>query len=359
MRRVRDRGAPGDAGLLVSPGEIIARAAATVPEDEGAEAKVKVWAPERDRDRGSDDNTIFIGPAAAPMRRARRRPRDTLRYAWFYTSRGAVAVALLAGVVGLPIWLFKSGTIDDASREAKQTYADLRHRADTAVSVALDKLTVEGRNRSSRESLRAALQIKKGDNLLAADPWAIKKRLEALPWIRSATVERRYPNTMVVTLVERTPIARFRDKSGTVLVDDTGALIKVQPEPEHENLILLIGEGAPEAAADLVKLLEDEPALARRILSATRYGQRRWDIAFDGGATLRLPDGHAKAALAKFGEFDRQHSLLARGPVTYDMRLPDRMVIRNPRGPTPATAPAVAPAPTPKPAVSKPPKKTG
>jgi cell division protein FtsQ len=353
MRRVKDRGAQMDSGLLVSPGEIIARAAATVPEhppeEEREAAKAKVWTPERE-----DDDTIVV-PAAAPMRRARRRPKDTLRYVWFYASRGAVAAVLLAGAVGLPVWLLRSGTLDEAGREAAQTVASLKHRADLAASVALDRLSVEGRNRTSREALRAALQIKRGDNLLAADPWAIRKRLEALPWIRSATVERRYPNAMVVTLVERNPIARFRDKGGTILVDETGALIKVTPEQEHENLILLMGEGAPEAAAALLKLLEEEPALARRILSATRYGQRRWDIAFEGGATLRLPDGYAKAALAKFGEFDRQHSLLARGPVTYDMRLPDRMVIRNPR----AATPAVAPAQPEKPAASKKPKKTG
>jgi cell division protein FtsQ len=217
--------------------------------------------------------------------------------------------------------------------------------------VALDRLTVEGRNRTTREALRAALRIKKGDNLLAADPWAIKRRLEALPWIRSATVERRYPNAMVVTLVERTPIARFKDRGGTVLVDETGALIKVAPEKEHENLVLLAGDGAPESAAALLKLLAEEPELARRVVSATRFGQRRWDLAFEGGAILRLPDGYAKAALAKFGEFERQLSLLARGAVTYDMRLPDRLVIRSSR--------AVAPAPPAKPAAVKTTKKTG
>ena len=353
MRRVRDRAA-ADAGLLLSPGEIIARAAATVPErppeDEDKGAKVQVWTPDRDE----DDGTILVAPAA-PMRRARRRPKDTLRYAWFYASRGAVAAVLLGGAIGLPVWLLRSGTLDEASRDAAQTYASLKNRADMATSVALDRLTVDGRNRTSREALRGALQIKRGDNLLAADPWAIKKRLEALPWIRSATVERRYPNAMVVTLVERNPIARFRDKGGTMLVDESGALIKVAPEQEHENLILLMGEGAPEAASALLKLLEEEPALARRIVSAARLGQRRWDITFEGGAVLRLPDGYAKAALAKFGEFDRQHSLLARGPVTYDMRLPDRMVIRNPR----TAAPATAPAPPAKPAAAKPPKKTG
>jgi cell division protein FtsQ len=344
-----------DSGLLVSPGEIIARAAATVPErppeEQETGAKVEVWTPPR-----GDDDTIVV-PPAAPMRRARRRPEDTLRYAWFYASRGALALVLFVGLIGLPVWLLKAGTLDKAEHEAAATYQKLRQRADLGVSVALERLTVEGRNRTTREALRGALQVKKGDNLLAADPWTIKRRLEALPWIRAATVERRYPSAMVVTLVERNPIARFRDRGATMLVDETGALIKVEPEKEHENLILLSGDGAPAAAAALLKLLEDDPALARRVVSAARLGQRRWDITFEGGAVLRLPDGYEKAALAKFGEFDRQHGLLARGAVTYDMRLPDRLVIRGTR--TAAPAPA-APAPPPnKPAASKPPKKTG
>ncbi len=353
MRRVKDR-AMADASLLVSPGEIIARAAATVPdrppEDEETGAKVQVWSPPP---RTADD-TIVIPPAAAPMRRARRRPKDTLRYAWFYASRGTVAALLLAGAVGIPIWLFKSGTIDEAEREAAQTYRHLRE-GDIGVSIAVNRITVEGRNRTPRDAVRAALKTKRGDNLLAADPWAIKKRLEALPWIRAATVERRYPNAILVTLVERVPIARFRDKDGTVLVDETGALIKVTPEKEHENLILLSGEGAPEAAAALLKLLEDEPALARRVSAAARLGDRRWDLAFEGGATLRLPDGYAKAAIAKFAAFEREHGLLARGAVTYDMRLPDRLVIRGTR----TESPAATPAKPERPAASKTPKKTG
>lgn len=350
MRRVRDRGAPLDAGLLVSPGEIIARAAATVlnrPLEPADEDRVRVWTAPRE-----SDDTIVVAPAA-PLRRARRRPEDLLRYVWFYASRGTLAAALLVAAIGVPVWLFASGALDDAERQAAETYANLRQGAELGGAVKLDRLAVEGRNRTSREALRAALQLKKGDNLVAADPWAIKRRLEALPWIRAATVERRYPNAVIIKLAERTPVARFRARNRTVLVDETGALIPVAPEKEHENLILLAGEGAPEAASALLKLLEAEPALARRVLSATHYGNRRWDLAFEGGAVLRLPDGYARAALAKFGEFDRQHSLLARGPVTYDMRLPDRLVIRNSRTAAPA------PAAPEKPAAAKKPKKTG
>lgn len=348
MRRVKDSTRQMDSGMLISPGEIIARAAATVPEraPEAGDGGVRVWtAPETGND------TIVVVPTL-PNRRARRRPKDMLRHAWFHASRAALAAALLACAVGGPLWLFGSGAGEKAQRRASETYASLR-RATGAV--ALDRLSVEGRNRTSREALRAALQIKKGDSLFASDPWSIKRRLEALPWVRSATVERRFPGTLVVKLVERNPVARFRDKNGLVLVDDSGAVVPMAPEKEHENLILLAGEGAPAAAAALLKLLDHEAAVTRRVVSATRQGRRRWDLVFESGAILRLPESYERAALAKFGEFERQHALLARGAVTYDMRLPDRLTIRNPR----TADPAVAPAPPEKPAAAKKPKKAG
>jgi cell division protein FtsQ len=349
MRRVKDRGTL-DNGMLVSPGEIIARAAATVPPERppaeaGQDNGVRVWnAPQAEND------TIVVAPAT-PNRRARRRPRDLIRYGWHYASRGALAAGLLGVAVGVPIWFFGSEAAETVKRTAADTYASIKRG--TGV-VALDKLTVEGRYRTTRDALRNALQIKKGDNLFASDPWSIKRRLEALPWVRSATVERRFPATLVVKIVERTAVARYRDKTGMVLVDESGAIIAAPPEKEHEALILLSGDGAPASAASLVKLLEQHPALARNVVAAARQGQRRWDLTFDGGAVVRLPEGYEQAAVAKFAEFERLHALLARGAVTYDMRLPDRLTIRASR----TAAPAPPPPPPEKPAAKKP-KKAG
>jgi cell division protein FtsQ len=263
-----------------------------------------------------------------------------LRRGWFYGSRGALAAALLLVVAGGPLWLLRSGILATAERSAAETYQSLRRGAEADFAIQLDGFTVHGRNRTSREAVRGALQIRRGDSLLAMDPWVIKRRLETLPWVRTATVTRRFPNTVVIELVERTPVARYRDRSGTVLVDNAGAIIPVAAEREHENLVLLAGEGAPAAANSLLKLLEQEPALARRVVTATRYGNRRWDLLFDGGTVLRLPDGYEKAAITKFGEFERAHNLLSRGAVTYDMRLPDRLVVRSQREPAPAAPPS-------------------
>jgi cell division protein FtsQ len=331
---MKDRGTPADSGMLISPGEIIARAAATVPErplpETEAEGAVEVWTPPR-----PSEDTIVL-PMATPNRRARRRPTDMMRHAWFYASRGAIAAALLGVVIGLPVWLLRSGAIGDAERHAAETYASWRRDASLVAAVKLDRITVQGRNRTSRAALRAALHIQKGDSLLAVDPWEIKRRLETMPWVRSATVERQFPGAIQIRLAERTPIARYRDGSRLVLIDETGAVIPVTAQKEHDNLIVLAGKGAPEAALSLLKLLQEEPGLARRIATATRFGDRRWDLTFDNGAVLRLPDGYQHAALAKFGAFNREHNLLARGAVTYDMRLPDRLVIHNSRAAPPA-----------------------
>lgn len=360
MRRIKGRTDTLDAELLISPGEIIARAAATVPENDGApEAvphaeRVQVWAPSRPLD-GTDP--AFEANAPAPMRRAQRRPSDVLRSAMFFGTRGAAIVAGLALIAGIPAWLWWSGTADRATRHAAATIHSLQREAVSRVAVRLDHLDVEGRTRTTQAALRGVLQLKKGDSLFAADPWLIKRRLETLPWVRSATVERRYPGTLTVRLVERNPVARYRDGGSVLLVDDTGMVIPVAPEKDHDSLILLTGAGASEASPALLTLLEDDTTLARRITAATRHGNRRWDLVFDSGAVLRLPEGYERAAWAKFVALDREHNFIARGAVSFDMRLLDRIVIRNP-GRTPA--PASAPRPPEKPnADAKKPKKTG
>src|SRR3546814_15048721 len=63
---------------------------------------------------------------------------------------------------------------------------------------------------------------------------------------------------------------------------------------------------------------------------AVWIGGRRWDIRFRSGETLALPEGDAAAirALKLFAKLDGAQGLLKRGFVRFDMRLPDKLVIR-------------------------------
>jgi cell division protein FtsQ len=75
--------------------------------------------------------------------------------------------------------------------------------------------------------------------------------------------------------------------------------------------------------------------LKQLIEGATWVGQRRWDLRFQSGETLSLPEGDDAAlqALATFAKKDQEARLLGQGYVHIDMRDPSRMVVRTSRDP--------------------------
>jgi cell division protein FtsQ len=110
------------------------------------------------------------------------------------------------------------------------------------------------------------------------------------------------------------------------------------------GLLQVVGEGADKAAAALIAMLDGEPDLEKRVTAAVRVGERRWNLAFEGGITVELPEENAAEAWAHLAEIERDHALLARDVVMVDLRLADRVVV------TPAAEPAKAPASHAKPA---------
>jgi cell division protein FtsQ len=80
---------------------------------------------------------------------------------------------------------------------------------------------------------------------------------------------------------------------------------------------------------------------------ATWIGDRRWDIRFQTGEVLALPEGEdaGRRALARFAQIDQQNQLLGKGFVHFDMRLPGKLIARL-AGEPGSSIPAIAP-PTP------------
>ena len=59
------------------------------------------------------------------------------------------------------------------------------------------------------------------------------------------------------------------------------------------------------------------------------------DLNFQSGEIVALPEGDisAQRALERFAKLDRSTGLLGRGIVRFDLRLPDKMIVRLPRAP--------------------------
>jgi cell division protein FtsQ len=211
------------------------------------------------------------------------------------------------------------------------------------LGLAVREVYADGRVRTTPAELRAQLGIEIGQPILAVDPDATRARLEQLPWVEQASVERQLPDRIEVRLIERRPLALWQtdgrfaliDRGGDVIMPDIGQeSVDMEPagadaEIRYGQLRVLVGEQAPRHAAQLFALLSTEPALWSRVAAATWVGDRRWTLRLDNRIDVLLPEQGVQRAWRFLAAKARDEALLDRAISVIDLRfLPDRLRLR-------------------------------
>jgi len=208
------------------------------------------------------------------------------------------------------------------------------------------RVEIKGAERVSRLAIYNVAFDQPSMALPMIDLEATRERLLQFGWIREARVSRRWPDTLVVDVIERQPAAIWQNGGRLSIIDAEGVVlepVRVEAMPE---LPLVIGDAANRQVPALGALLERAPRLRPLIAGASWVGQRRWDLRFSGGEVLMLPEGDEAAARAiqRFALMDQQDPLLGRGFVRIDMRDPRRTYVRISRDPG-ASVPTLTPDP--------------
>lgn len=118
----------------------------------------------------------------------------------------------------------------------------------------------------------------------------IRKRIESNPWIKIALVQRRLPDTLFVVVVEKKPIAIWQFEQALYLIDEEGTKISSKNIENFKHLLHVVGQGANVHAGNLCKNLDRHPSLAKKVVSAVRYGQRRWDLNLEQKINIKMPE---------------------------------------------------------------------
>jgi cell division protein FtsQ len=274
-------------------------------------SRKKAVAPSRDYDR----------------RKKRASPRKTGRPFWRQPLLLGVMVLLLGGGGAGGWWAWHEGWLVEARDRLE---AVSRSVVAAITPFKLTDVTVEGRDYVEKSAILAALDVKPGDSLLGIDLQAARQRLEAIDWVASATVERRLPDTLYVTLKERRAVAIWQNGNEYTLIDRDGRTVRAsRMPPGAETLLLLGGAGAPEHVGELLLLLAYEPNVVRQLRAAVWVGQRRWNLVLNSGVEIWLPEEDAVAALKQLAKLDAQYNLLSREFGVVDLRLPDKLYLRK------------------------------
>ena len=193
----------------------------------------------------------------------------------------------------------------------------------------VEDVLVVGRSQTTRDDLVRAVRLARGAPILSYDLAEARKRVEVLPWVMSASVERMLPDTILLSVVERQPLALWQSKGRFQLIDHEGKVIARQSIERFSDLLVVVGKDAPEHAAQLLRILQTQPYLMDMAMSAVRVGGRRWNVRLKGDIDVRLPAERAEAAWSRLAEYENRHGILSRDVKVLDLRLPDRLIVRR------------------------------
>jgi cell division protein FtsQ len=241
--------------------------------------------------------------------------------------------SLMVLLIGLALgggWLtWQSGWVPSALEKARWAVI----AASSKMGFKVKEILVIGRNETKQKDLLAAVRLARGAPIFAFDLAAAQKRVEALPWVKRATVERMLPDTVLLNVEERQPLVLWQNKGAFALIDTDGEVILRSGLERFSDLLVVVGADAPKHAAKLLQALATEPELMRLVKAAVRVGGRRWNLRLEGDIDVRLPEENAAAAWTRLAEYEKTHQVLERDVRILDLRMPDRLIVRRPPRP--------------------------
>ena len=210
---------------------------------------------------------------------------------------------------------------------AYQQYAALAVKAGFQVK----RVPVTGMERVDQLKVYQLVLAEKDRAMPLVDIEKIRADLLQYGWIKDARVSRRLPDTLAVEIIERKPAALWQRNGKYSLIDANGVVLANVRAGEGGDLPTLNGNQANAHIVALNALLDNASALKSQVSGASWIGNRRWDLQFQTGETLALPEGEAEAAkaLLNFARLDGVHGLLGRDLIHFDLRDPDRAYFRK------------------------------
>ena len=130
---------------------------------------------------------------------------------------------------------------------AREIYDKLSH----SVFFQITAIKIEGNRMTSKEQIAALSRVDIHSNLLAINISEVKALLESHPWIAGADVIRDWPNRLVITVMEKKPVALLSRDSGLFYLDNKGMIIAAAGPSQELDFPVITGlEDFPFKPAD-------------------------------------------------------------------------------------------------------------
>jgi cell division protein FtsQ len=210
--------------------------------------------------------------------------------------------------------------------------AEIQDICDTAansVGFRISKIALAGEHEVGREEILSLAGVTGRSSLLFLDAAQTRHRLLTNPWIAQAAVLKLYPDRLRIEITERKAFALWQKDGRINLIAADGTVLETYVPERFASLPLLVGDGAEHAGQEILNLLKRFPTFAKSVDASILVAERRWNLQLKSGLEVLLPEHEPAHALALLVDLDRDKKLLSRDIVKVDLRLPDRVIVRQ------------------------------
>lgn len=255
---------------------------------------------------------------------AQRRLRPFLR-------RAVAALILLCiiGFAGAIRWAWQEGWFGQVSVSVENTFEARLAELSFALGLELKHIEIEGHRFVTKETILNELNLKPDAHyaMLTLSGEEIAAKLSDIQFIRNVAVEKHFPDTIVLHITEREPVAIWQYQGELSLIDVEGVILQQGNVEQFWKLPVLVGQDAVFHAKTLLDFLISEEKLFEKVTSMTLIGSRRWDIRFENGKVAMLPEDHPEKAWAQLAELEKNQQLLEKQIKIIDLRVPGQVYI--------------------------------
>jgi cell division protein FtsQ len=183
--------------------------------------------------------------------------------------------------------------------------------------------------KTSKDEIHAAVRERIGGNFFAVSPAEVRAGLERLPWVRSASVRRVWPDRLEVALEEHVVLGRWGDDG---LVNVLGERFAARTD---EKLPLFLAPAGTEAEvarrySTFSKIVAPLGTALDRVVLTPRFA---WQLRLDSGLNVMLgrDADAAEARLQRFvSVYDQTLKSIPRKHEYVDLRYPNGFALRIP-----------------------------
>merc|ERR1711991_610172 len=169
--------------------------------------------------------------------------------------------------------------------------------------------------------INAILQLSFPINSIQLDIKNLQKIINNIDLVETANIRINDMGVLIIDVVERKPVAIFREDGQLTLIDLKGFKINnIFSRSDRKDLPLIVGIDGNLNVQEALKIYQILSDNLKEIRGLIRIGKRRWDVILKSNKRIKLPEKNPKKSLRKFLNSDLNYLISSNKFSVIDLR---------------------------------------